>query len=420
MLQGRHSFVIAVSVVAGLTLAGCGTGRAPAAAPQATVQLDLTSQPGAIALNPVTNEIYVTQSDSEHIIVIDGATNSTTKIATGAPAGLAQKLAVNPATNKVYISRGALLHLSGPPGRPVPVIQESGDIAVIDGAINKTTFVHIGGRIQDIAVDTANGKVYVTGSGPQLTVIDGTSDATKTVTVGSTFEPPVVNPVTHQVYVMTQTGLVVMDGATNATATVYADAVGRLVLDPAANRIYLSGGTTLTVLDSRNYRTIANVAVGKDYGLVAVNSKTHKIYLLDVNYPNPGSVAVVDGKTFATTKVSVGRSPSALTVDESANAAYLVDMDSDDLVRIDGATNRVTATRVTHALPFLAVNPATGRVYVVAGGPKAGPPSGPTNAPPPPYVVNVFDFKGGPVPTVPLDTCYPSPRPGANVPRGNC
>jgi DNA-binding beta-propeller fold protein YncE len=37
---------------------------------------------------------------------------------------------------------------------------------VIDGAINKTTFVHIGGRIQDIAVDTANGKVYVTGSGP--------------------------------------------------------------------------------------------------------------------------------------------------------------------------------------------------------------------------------------------------------------
>ena len=57
MLQGRHSFVIAVSVVAGLILAGCGRGRAPAAAPQATVQLDLTSQPGAIALNPVTNKI---------------------------------------------------------------------------------------------------------------------------------------------------------------------------------------------------------------------------------------------------------------------------------------------------------------------------------------------------------------------------
>jgi YVTN family beta-propeller protein len=106
MLQERHRCLIAVSVIAGLILAGCGRGPAPAAAPQATVQLDLTSQPGAIALNPVTNKIYVTQSDSEHIIVIDGATNSTTKIATGAPAGLAQKLAVNPATDKVYVSRG--------------------------------------------------------------------------------------------------------------------------------------------------------------------------------------------------------------------------------------------------------------------------------------------------------------------------
>jgi YVTN family beta-propeller protein len=166
MLRGRHRFVIAVSVTAGLTLAGCGRGPAPAAVPQATVQLDLTSQPGALGLNPVTNKIYVTQSDSEHVIVIDGATNSATKIATGAPAGLARKLAVNPASNKVYMSMGALLQLSGPPGRPAPVIQESGDIAVIDGAINKTTLVHIGGRIQDIAVDTANGKVYVTGSGP--------------------------------------------------------------------------------------------------------------------------------------------------------------------------------------------------------------------------------------------------------------
>jgi DNA-binding beta-propeller fold protein YncE len=335
-------------------------------------------------------------------------------------AGLSQKLAVNPATNKVYISVGTRFQSSGVPDRLGPIIQESGDVAVIDGATNKTNIVHIGGTIQDVAVDPSNGKVYVTGSGAQLTVIDGTSDATKTVTVGSAFGPPVVDPLTHKVYLHTGTGLVVLDGATNATATVYADAVGSLALDSAANRVYVSDGATLTVIDATNYRTISKVEVGKDYGVVAVNPKTHKIYLLDVNYPNPGSVMVVDGKTLTTTKVSVGRSPRELTVDESANAAYLVDIDSDDLVRIDGVTNRATAARVTHALPLLAVNPATGRVYVVAGGPKAGPPSGPTNAPPPPYVVDVFDFKGATVPSVPLDTCYPSPQPGVNVPRGNC
>jgi DNA-binding beta-propeller fold protein YncE len=123
MLQGRHRCVIAVSIITGLTLAGCGRGRAPAAAPLATVRLDARSQPGAIALNPVTNKIYVTGLDTQDIAVIDGATNSTTKVSTGAAAGLSQKLAVNPATNKVYISEGARLQLSGVPGQPVPVIK---------------------------------------------------------------------------------------------------------------------------------------------------------------------------------------------------------------------------------------------------------------------------------------------------------
>jgi DNA-binding beta-propeller fold protein YncE len=420
MIRRRNHCLVVVPVIAGLTLAGCGRAGAPAGAPVATVHLGATSQPGAIGVNPVTNKVYVSELDAQDVIVIDGATNATTKVATGAAAGLSQKLAVSPATNKVYISQGARLQSSGVPGQFLPVLQESGDIAVIDGATNKTTSVHIGGAIRDLVADPANGKVYVTGSGPQLTVIDGTSDATRTMTVGPAFGPPVVNPVTHKVYLSTQDGLVVVDGVTSATATVYAGTVGSLALDPAANRIYVSGDATLTVLDATSYATIARVPVAKDDGVVAVNSKTHRIYLLNVNYPNPGSVTVVDGTTLATSKVSVGRSPTGLTIDESANAAYLVDVDSDDLVRIDGVTNRATAARVTHALPLLAVNPVTGRVYVVAGGPKAGPPAGPTNSPPPPYVVDVFDFRGASVPTVPVDTCYPSPQPGSKVPRGNC
>jgi len=252
-------------------------------------------------------------------------------------------------------------------------------------------------------------------------VIDGTSDATKTVTVGSAFGPPVVDPLTHKVYLNTGTGLVVLDGATNATATVYADAVGSLALDSAANRVYVSDGAKLTVIDATNYRTISKVEVGKDYGVVAVNPKTHKIYLLDVNYPNPGSVMVVDGKTLTTTKVSVGRSPRELTVDESANAAYVLDLDSSDVVRIDGA-NQATAFSLPGALPLIAVNPATGKLYVAAGGPKAGRVSAstPTNLPPPPMVLDVLDFKGTTIPSIPVDTCQPSPQPGSGVARGTC
>ena len=39
--------------------------------------------PTAVAVNPVTNKIYVANDDSGNVTVIDGATNATTTVATG-------------------------------------------------------------------------------------------------------------------------------------------------------------------------------------------------------------------------------------------------------------------------------------------------------------------------------------------------
>ena len=39
--------------------------------------------PDAVAVNPVTNKIYVANYSSDNVTVIDGATNSTTTVAAG-------------------------------------------------------------------------------------------------------------------------------------------------------------------------------------------------------------------------------------------------------------------------------------------------------------------------------------------------
>ena len=39
--------------------------------------------PSAVAVNPVTNKIYVANEDDSNVTVIDGATNSTTTVAAG-------------------------------------------------------------------------------------------------------------------------------------------------------------------------------------------------------------------------------------------------------------------------------------------------------------------------------------------------
>jgi len=61
------------------------------------------SYPKVLAVNPVTNKIYVANQGNRTVTVIDGASNGTTTIAAGSTP---YSVAVNPVTNKVYVAIG--------------------------------------------------------------------------------------------------------------------------------------------------------------------------------------------------------------------------------------------------------------------------------------------------------------------------
>ena len=75
----------------------------------------------AVAVNPVTNKIYVANFEDSSVTVIDGATNHTTRLAVGAEPLC---IAVNAVTNKIYVTNELFY---------------SGNVTVIDGATNNTT-----------------------------------------------------------------------------------------------------------------------------------------------------------------------------------------------------------------------------------------------------------------------------------------
>src|SRR5690348_11207630 len=78
----------------------------------ATVPVGL--QPAAVAVNPVTNKIYVAIQSSNSVTVMDGATNTVAAANAGA---LPFAIAVNPAVNKIYVANA-----------------NSNNVTVIDGA----------------------------------------------------------------------------------------------------------------------------------------------------------------------------------------------------------------------------------------------------------------------------------------------
>jgi YVTN family beta-propeller protein len=84
-----------------------------------TTTTNLNGVSGPIAINPVTNKIYVGNQ------VIDGATPTTTTTTT--VNGLGGPMAINPVTNKIYVGNG------------------DGTVTVIDGATNSNiTTVYLG------------------------------------------------------------------------------------------------------------------------------------------------------------------------------------------------------------------------------------------------------------------------------------
>src|SRR2546422_894162 len=81
-----------------------------------TATVGAGTSPRSVALNPVTNKIYVANVISNTVTVINGADNTTTTVSVG---NGPQSIAVNPVTNKIYVANGV-----------------SANVTVIDGAFN--------------------------------------------------------------------------------------------------------------------------------------------------------------------------------------------------------------------------------------------------------------------------------------------
>jgi len=183
-----------------------------------------------IAINEQTDTIYFGYPTHYHynpdyVCVVDGATNSkVTTIEIGYSSYIERVLvAVNPVTNLIYVSY-------------------SGDnsLHVIDGASNteatKVPIPHIG----DVAVNPATNRIYVV-SGNNTIVLDGSTLAELGQINGFNC-CLLVNPLTNRIYTLS-TDLKVADGDTNqvvGTLNLPGGVIGP-ALDPLRGRIYLAG-----------------------------------------------------------------------------------------------------------------------------------------------------------------------------------
>jgi len=385
-------FQISQFLAAGLLLVLPALARAQTVVATIPVGTDI---PRAVAVNPVTNKIFVVScnvhleplSVVSSITVIDGATNSATSLPGGCPAAVA----VNTVTNKIYFPGG-----------------------VIDGATNSVTPLPGGGQLNDVgavAVNPVTNKIYVGGQNGNVTVIDGATNSATTVTDpnanGLNSASIAVNSVTNKIYVANNGILIpfstnpgnvtVIDGATNSTTTVTdpnAFTPVAVAVNPVTNKIYVanegdypgSNHGNVTVIDgtTNSVTTLTDSNALAPVG-VAVNQTANKIYVANANdstVTGNGGVTVIDGATNSLSFVSAGPNSHivhAVALDSMTNTIYVTSEGCflDDPCRnpgsvtiINGSTNAVTTiiNLGAHNPEGLAVNEMNNKIYVANTG----------------------------------------------------
>ncbi len=330
------------------------------------------SNPTLVAVNPVTNRIYVAGSPSGGLAVIDGTTSA---VLATLPIRQPDALAVNPVTNKIYLTNAA-----------------AGSLTIVDGATNAVQILQVGGSPTTLAINSATNTIYVSDfavyagplPGSKLLAIDGESLAI-TSKIAQQSRLLAVNPARHQVFL----GSVIDPTDPNTPPSLFAVVVGGdlsqqsfasvepftgFALDIATDRVYLDGTLgLLQIVDVETGTVIGMINHGPNPGTtgggggITVNSVTNKIY---IGNANDGTVSVIDGATGSVSEVALGASPVGKPVVNPLDDKVYVPA-GNHVVVLDGGTDAVVGTVSADpgANPAgLAINPLTDRIYVPNSG----------------------------------------------------
>ena len=338
----------------------------------ATATVAVGIRPDAVAVNPVTNKIYVVNlcgSDptcsliqnsgvNETVTAIDGTTLSTVTLSVGFDQFSFQPnaVAVNPLTNKIYVIA---------PCGTDPSCNSNGTVTVIGGTTNLIlATITVGFLPEAVAVNRVTNEIYVANWGSNnVTVIDGVNNVVipPAVPVGTLPYALAINELTNQIYVAnsgSSNSVTVIDAVhnNNTTNVLVGSSPQAVSVNPVTNLTYVlnQSSNNMTVINGSNNASLP-VPVGATPFAVGVDAVTNKIYVTNLA---GNTVTVIDGATNSTVTVPVGYEPTGIAVNSVDNRIYVGNQcGNDPTCNTYNGTVSVIAGANPAALQFVAIAP---------------------------------------------------------------
>ncbi len=305
-----------VVVIAALLLAVILPSGPPADAQTIITTITVGRYPAGVAVNPLTNRIYVTNQNSHDISVIDGTSHS---VITTFPFGReVTGIGINPRTNRLYAGYSS----------PISILDASSGVNL--GTINESLY-----NDYEIAINSRTNRIYLAdwtalvGQPDRVRIYDGNTNTEIThLNLG-------VSPNLERI-------VLAVNETTNIIYAAYS----------WNNNVYFIDGASNSIV-----RTVHVTDVPYYYPDIAVNSVTNRVYVKETS-----QVTVLDGATGDVRGAMAGW--WNVDVNSAGNRIYL--WVNNQLKIVDGATLGVLySIQTPYYVTSVAVNPVTNLVYLV-------------------------------------------------------
>lgn len=239
--------------------------------------------PFGVAVNPTTGEVYVSNTGSDDVSVLNGTTGaSVANITVGtSPYGIAY----DPLSGNIYVANGG-----------------SDNLSVISSTTNRVVAsIGVGTTPIGVAVDPSSGQVFVANSGSaNVTALSESTNAVVTnIAIGTGPYGVAVDNATDQVYVSDSTAenVSVIDGWNDSVAATIGTGPGThpegVAYDPVHRLIWLAADFYTVVVNTTTLTVVGDlatdpsgVAVDPQTGIVCVTN-TANATMRCITYPQP-------------------------------------------------------------------------------------------------------------------------------------
>ncbi|MFH1892245.1 MAG: YncE family protein [Candidatus Zixiibacteriota bacterium] len=337
-----------------------------------TAIIPVYTDPHALAVNPATNQIFVLCRglwELGWVTIIDGSTHQTENIPISSHTSIPKAIVVNPVTNKAYVTGNGTER-----------------IEIIDGSSYTGSFIDAGGNQPwTLAVNPNTNKVFITmiaagyGEPDSLWVINGEDDSyERTIPLGQEPEAIAVNPDDNLIYVANRndSSVTIVDCSTWDTTLVRVKQFpSRVAVNPTTespNRpwawIGYDSGDTITAIvpGAEGQPPIAiNIGVGRGEHSLAIDQNRDLLYVTHLIADSLFVLNLLDVES----KLSVGSQPGEVVANPLTGLAYVVNQANATVTVIKGDRPVTYSTVAVGTYPVdVAYNPFTGKVYVVNSG----------------------------------------------------